>query len=98
MSTHGAGSPQAQRIQIARQMQIEFKKQLARDLAGINERKREELSSEIADYFGKVFDTKVKYLLQKEFSMRQEAHIRFCVYDFGDDQSIVTKTIGNDNN
>lgn len=58
-SMHGAGSPQAQRIQIARQMQIEFKKQLAKELAGIEERKREQLTSEIADYFGKVFDTKV---------------------------------------
>jgi len=32
---HGAGSPQAQRVQIARAMQVEFKKQLARTLAGI---------------------------------------------------------------
>lgn len=58
-SMHGAGSPQAQRIQIARQMQIEFKKTLARELAGIEEQKREQLTSEIADYFGKVFDTEV---------------------------------------
>jgi 4-hydroxybutyryl-CoA dehydratase/vinylacetyl-CoA-Delta-isomerase len=34
-SMHGAGSPQAQRIQIARQMQLEDKKNLARSLAGI---------------------------------------------------------------
>ena len=34
-SMHGAGSPQAQRIQIARQMDLEGKKKLARDLAGI---------------------------------------------------------------
>jgi len=34
-SMHGAGSPQAQRVQIARAMQVEFKKQLARTLAGI---------------------------------------------------------------
>ncbi len=34
-SMHGAGSPQAQRIQIARQMQLEEKKELARVLAGI---------------------------------------------------------------
>lgn len=34
-SMHGAGSPQAQRIQIARQMDLEGKKQLARQLAGI---------------------------------------------------------------
>ncbi|HEY0462350.1 MAG TPA: 4-hydroxyphenylacetate 3-hydroxylase N-terminal domain-containing protein [Pyrinomonadaceae bacterium] len=58
-SMHGAGSPQAQRIQIARQMQIEFKKNLAKELAGIEARTREQLTGEIADYFGKVFDTKV---------------------------------------
>ena len=58
-SMHGAGSPQAQRIQIARQMQIEFKKQLAKELAGIEDRKREQLTTEISDYFGKVFDTEV---------------------------------------
>jgi 4-hydroxybutyryl-CoA dehydratase/vinylacetyl-CoA-Delta-isomerase len=34
-SLHGAGSPQAQRIQIQRQMQLEFKQQLAKKLAGI---------------------------------------------------------------
>jgi 4-hydroxybutyryl-CoA dehydratase/vinylacetyl-CoA-Delta-isomerase len=34
-SMHGAGSPQAQRIQIARQSQLEFKKSLAKRLAGI---------------------------------------------------------------
>ena len=36
-SLHGAGSPQAQRIQIARQMDVEAKKDLARRLAGIDE-------------------------------------------------------------
>src|SRR5215208_6114712 len=35
-SMHGAGSPQAQRIQIARQMQLETKKKLAKRLAGID--------------------------------------------------------------
>jgi 4-hydroxybutyryl-CoA dehydratase/vinylacetyl-CoA-Delta-isomerase len=34
-SLHGAGSPQAQRIQIGRQMALDFKKALARRLAGI---------------------------------------------------------------
>jgi len=34
-SMHGAGSPQAQRIQIARQMNLEAKKELAKSLAGI---------------------------------------------------------------
>ncbi len=36
-SLHGAGSPQAQRIQIQRQMQLEMKQQLAKKLAGITE-------------------------------------------------------------
>lgn len=36
-SLHGAGSPQAQRIQIARQMDIEDKKKLAKRVAGIEE-------------------------------------------------------------
>jgi 4-hydroxybutyryl-CoA dehydratase/vinylacetyl-CoA-Delta-isomerase len=34
-SMHGAGSPQAQRVQIARAMKVEEKKKLARKLAGI---------------------------------------------------------------
>jgi len=34
-SLHGAGSPQAQRIQIQRQMDLEYKQQLAKKLAGI---------------------------------------------------------------
>jgi len=36
-SLHGAGSPQAQRIQIGRQMNLDFKKELARRLAGIDD-------------------------------------------------------------
>jgi 4-hydroxybutyryl-CoA dehydratase/vinylacetyl-CoA-Delta-isomerase len=36
-SMHGAGSPQAQRIQIQRQMNLEEKKALARRLAGIGD-------------------------------------------------------------
>ncbi len=36
-SLHGAGSPQAQRIQIARQMELEAKVAMARRLAGIRE-------------------------------------------------------------
>lgn len=58
-SMHGAGSPQAQRIQIARQMQLEFKKLLAKELAGIEEQKREQLTTELSDYFGRVFNTEV---------------------------------------
>ncbi|WP_317394466.1 4-hydroxyphenylacetate 3-hydroxylase C-terminal domain-containing protein, partial [Agathobaculum desmolans] len=34
-SMHGAGSPQAQRIMIARQSNMEMKKQLAKDIARI---------------------------------------------------------------
>lgn len=36
-SLHGAGSPQAQRIQIQRQMNLDFKQSLAKKLAGIKE-------------------------------------------------------------
>tara|TARA_A100001037_G_scaffold58962_1_gene51139 strand:+ start:323 stop:1849 length:1527 start_codon:yes stop_codon:yes gene_type:complete len=55
-SLHGAGSPQAQRIQIARQMQLEFKKRLAKALAGVEpETARDEIAAEVGDYFGRVF-------------------------------------------
>ena len=56
-SMHGAGSPQTQRIQIARQMQVEFKKQLAKSLAGIAPDSAEEISGELSDYMAKVFNT-----------------------------------------
>jgi 4-hydroxybutyryl-CoA dehydratase/vinylacetyl-CoA-Delta-isomerase len=36
-SMHGAGSPQAQRVQIARQMDLEGKMALAKRLAGVDE-------------------------------------------------------------
>ncbi|HUI81548.1 MAG TPA: 4-hydroxyphenylacetate 3-hydroxylase N-terminal domain-containing protein [Bryobacteraceae bacterium] len=39
-SMHGAGSPQAQRIQIARQMNLDEKKALARSLAGIDPKEK----------------------------------------------------------
>ena len=51
-SMHGAGSPQAQRVQIARAMQVEFKKQLARSLSGIAAGPAEEPAE---DYFARVF-------------------------------------------
>lgn len=54
-SLHGAGSPQAQRIQIARQMQLEFKKRLAKTLAGIEEDQRETIVNEFSEYFERVF-------------------------------------------
>jgi len=53
-SLHGAGSPQAQRIQIARQMQLDVKKQLARNLAGIPEEKPPKEGHE--GYYGRVFN------------------------------------------
>ena len=56
-SMHGAGSPQAQRIQISRQMQIEFKKQLAKNLAGIAPDSSAEISADLADYMARVFGT-----------------------------------------
>jgi len=37
-SLHGAGSPQAQRVQITRAMKVEEKKSLAKKLAGVSER------------------------------------------------------------
>ena len=36
-SMHGAGSPQVQRVQIARQSDLEYKKKLAKNLAGVTE-------------------------------------------------------------
>ena len=54
-SMHGAGSPQAQRIQIGRQMQLEFKKRLAQTLAGIVPESAEEISEELSDYMLRVF-------------------------------------------
>ncbi len=39
-SMHGAGSPQAQRIMIARQGNLEQKKNLAKNIAGIKEEKK----------------------------------------------------------
>jgi len=55
-SMHGAGSPQAQRIQIARAMQIEFKKQLAKTLAGIAPSARAEIEADLSNYMARVFE------------------------------------------
>lgn len=52
-SMHGAGSPEAQRIMIQREMQADFKKQLARILAGIEQRNA--IVEDISGYFGRVF-------------------------------------------
>lgn len=54
-SMHGAGSPQAQRIQIARSMQIEFKKELAKALAGVAGASREQISNDVSTYMARVF-------------------------------------------
>ncbi len=55
-SMHGAGSPQAQRIQIGRAMQLEYKKRLASILAGIEiEEDKDLIVEEISGYFGRVF-------------------------------------------
>jgi 4-hydroxybutyryl-CoA dehydratase/vinylacetyl-CoA-Delta-isomerase len=54
-SMHGAGSPQAQRVQIARLSQLDFKKQLAQALAGVSKDKVEEISSDLTEYFSRVF-------------------------------------------
>jgi len=53
-SMHGAGSPQAQRIQMGRYMQIEYKKRLAKVLAGINVTD-DDTVQELGDYFSRVF-------------------------------------------
>ena len=54
-SMHGAGSPQAQRIQIARQMQLGYKSKLAKNLASIKD--DEEEPREHSEYFQRVFKT-----------------------------------------
>lgn len=54
-SMHGAGSPQAQRIQIARQMQLDIKKQLAQKLAGIDNATQTAISKDLSEYFARVF-------------------------------------------
>ncbi|MGI9545325.1 MAG: 4-hydroxyphenylacetate 3-hydroxylase family protein [Cyclobacteriaceae bacterium] len=55
-SMHGAGSPQAQRIMISRTMQLEYKKRLAKVLAGIDmPEDKDQVIEELSDYFGRVF-------------------------------------------
>jgi len=57
-SMHGAGSPQAQRIQIQRQMQIGYKKNLAKKLAGIKNDIEE--PEEHSEYFKRIFKIEAK--------------------------------------
>ena len=55
-SMHGAGSPQAQRIQIGRAMQLEYKKRLSRILAGIKDVENVgDMANELSGYFARVF-------------------------------------------
>ena len=54
-SLHGAGSPQAQRIQIFRNMQVEYKKRLAKALAGIEVENQDGIIDEMSGYFSRVF-------------------------------------------
>jgi len=54
-SMHGAGSPQAQRVQIGRTMQLEYKKRLAKLLAGIESTNPTEVAEELSGYFARVF-------------------------------------------
>src|SRR5438093_304149 len=57
-SMHGAGSPQAQRIQIARQMQLGYKKKLGKDLAGVDEGESAQIVNEQSEYFDRIFGLK----------------------------------------
>jgi 4-hydroxybutyryl-CoA dehydratase / vinylacetyl-CoA-Delta-isomerase len=57
-SMHGAGSPQAQRIQIARQMQLETKKKIAKRLAKVKEGEAAESVPESTEYFDRIFGAK----------------------------------------
>jgi len=59
-SMHGAGSPQAQRIQIARQSQLETKKKIAKRLAKVNEGEAAESVPESTEYFDRIFGTDEK--------------------------------------
>ena len=52
-SMHGAGSPQAQRIQIARQMDLDYKKRLAKDLAGVDEESEDDPA--LSPHFDRMF-------------------------------------------
>jgi 4-hydroxybutyryl-CoA dehydratase/vinylacetyl-CoA-Delta-isomerase len=54
-SMHGAGSPQAQRIQIARQSQLEEKKKIAKRLANIKDGEGTRKIDEPSDYFDRIF-------------------------------------------
>lgn len=54
-SMHGAGSPQAQRIQIARAMQLAFRRSLAQLLAGIEPEAATDPGDDEREYLARVF-------------------------------------------
>jgi 4-hydroxybutyryl-CoA dehydratase/vinylacetyl-CoA-Delta-isomerase len=54
-SMHGAGSPQAQRVQMARQSQLDYRKRLAQDLAGIEQSEKMPEEKDLDGYLGRVF-------------------------------------------
>lgn len=54
-SLHGAGSPQAQRIQIGRAMELDFKQRLARALAGVAGAEPPPTPADPGGYMGRVF-------------------------------------------
>jgi len=54
-SMHGAGSPQAQRVQMARQSQLDVRKQLAQKLAGILDDEEVPSEEELTGYLERVF-------------------------------------------
>jgi hypothetical protein len=54
-SMHGAGSPQAQRVQMARGSQIEYRKKLAQKLAGIILSENMQQEDVLDGYLGRVF-------------------------------------------
>jgi 4-hydroxybutyryl-CoA dehydratase/vinylacetyl-CoA-Delta-isomerase len=58
-SLHGAGSPQAQRVQISRQSQLKHKKRLALKLAGVDLDKSD-MEDDADGYLGRVFDPENK--------------------------------------
>jgi 4-hydroxybutyryl-CoA dehydratase/vinylacetyl-CoA-Delta-isomerase len=59
-SLHGAGSPQAQRIQIGRTMELEFKMALAKRLAGVNDENNEISTKPLwqESYMNRIFNIK----------------------------------------
>jgi 4-hydroxybutyryl-CoA dehydratase/vinylacetyl-CoA-Delta-isomerase len=54
-SVHGAGSPQAQRVQIARAMQLDYKRRLARNLAQVDDGADPDDHQEVDGYLAAVF-------------------------------------------